>query len=51
MNSAQKAKMIFVGFAVVVGLIFAVKAIQFGNKLSDQCEQRYADAARILQGK
>lgn len=39
-------------FVVVTGLTvwFAVLAVQFGNKISHQTEQNFADAIRTMQG-
>ena len=51
MTLTQKAKLIFVAIAAGTMIYFAVLAIQFGNKLSANCEKSYADAIRTMQGK
>ncbi len=51
MTTTQKAK---IGFAIVATCFMvyvAVLAVQFGNKISKQTEQNFADAVRVMQGK
>ncbi len=50
MNTAQKAKLVLFVVATVFMVYVAVLAIQFGNKLSRQTEQTFADAIRVMQG-
>jgi hypothetical protein len=51
MNTADKAKMIVVVFATGIMIWFAIRAIQFGNKLSKQTEKMFADSIRTMQNK
>jgi hypothetical protein len=51
MSTSDKAKMIVVVFATGIMVWFAVLAIQFGNKLSKNCEQQYTNAILKMSGK
>lgn len=50
MDTVQKCKLVVVVFATGIMVWFAVLAIQFGNKISDQTEKNFADAIRVMQG-
>jgi len=50
MDTVQKCKMVLVVVATGVMIWFAVLAVQFGNKISKQTEQNFADAVRVMQG-
>ena len=51
MTTGQKAKMILVLFSTGIMIWIAILAIQFGNKLSKNCEQQYTDAILKMSGK
>jgi len=50
MDTVQKCKFIVIVAATGIMVWFAVLAIQFGNKISKQTEQNFADAIRVMQG-
>ncbi len=50
MTTTQKAKLGFFIVATCFMVYVAVLTVQFGNKLSRQTEQNFADAVRIMQG-
>lgn len=50
MSITQKAKLGFFIVATVFMVYVAILAIQFGNKISKQTEQNFADAIRTMQG-
>lgn len=51
MDIVQKCKLVVVVTAIGIMVWFAVLAVQFGNKISKQTEQNFADAVRVMQGK
>ncbi len=51
MDTVTKCKFAVVIAATAIMVWFAVLAIQFGNKISKQTEQNFADAIRVMQGK
>jgi hypothetical protein len=51
MTLTQKAKLVLLVVSTGIMIWFAILAIQFGNKLSDQTEKMFADSIRVLQEK